>query len=331
MRRAAWIVGGVLLALAALAGPVVAALRAGDPFAALPRERKPATVIEERREPFGDRTLLHVGLDGGALGTVRCVVSLPASLAPGERLPVVVVLGSLRGGSRAIREISEVVGDPGRNAFVGYDWPLPEREPSVGDIARSPRAWRRSVLVVPAQVEKILGWAESQPWADAGRTSLLGFSLGAFVTPAAQRLVQERGGRVRWTILAYAGAPIGDVIAGHPKAGPSWLRPALGGIVDLLLRPVEPSFHLPHLEGRFLVMGAATDRLVDPGAAERLRALTPQPRTDVRIEGDHMGVGAGKVEVLRRVVDAARAWLVAEGAIEPPHGDRDRPEEVRSP
>lgn len=318
MRRAARVLAIVLLAAAAIAGPAIAALRSQEPFAALPRAKRPATLIEERREPFGDRTLLHVALDGGAIGPIRFVVSLPAALPPGEKLPIAVVLGSLRGGSRAIREISEVVGDPGRNAFVGYDWPLPKRDPEVVDIVLHPRAWRRSILVVPAQVDAVLAWAERQAWGDPERTSLLGFSLGAFVTPAAQRLAQERGARVGWTILAYAGAPIGDVIAGHPKAGPAWLRRALGPAADLLLRPVEPSFHLPHLQGRFLVMGAATDRLIDPVAAERLRDLTPAPRTDVRIGGDHMGVGAGKAEVLRRVVEASRSWLVAEGAIEPP-------------
>jgi len=316
MRRAGWILAAVALAVAAVLGPALAALRAQDPFAALPREARPPVVIEERPEPFGHRTLLHVALDGRSLGPIRFVVSLPEPLPPG-RMPLVVILGSLRGGSGAIREISEVVGDPGPNAFVGYDWPLPEREPDVADILLSPRAWRRSVLRVPGQVDAILAWADGKPWADPERRSLLGFSLGAFVAPAAQRGAQERGAHVGWTILAYAGAPIGDVIAGHPGAGPAWLRPALGTAADLLLRPVEPSHHLPHLRGRFLVLGAATDRLIEPAAAERLRALTPSPRTDVRIEGDHMGVGAGRREVLRRVVEASRAWLVAEGAIAP--------------
>lgn len=316
MRRARRIFAAIVLVVIAVIVAAIAALRSQDPFAALPREAHPPVVLEERSEPFGARALLHVSLDGRSLGPIRFVVSLPDPLPP-VRMPLVVILGSLRGGSRAIREISELVGDPGPNAFVGFDWPLPKREPDVADVVLSPLAWRRSVLVVPGQVDAILSWAEAKPWADPERTSLLGFSLGAFVAPAAQRIAQERGARVRWTVLAYAGAPIGDVIAGHPGAGPAWLRPALGAAAGLLLRPVEPSYHLPRLRGRFLVMGAATDRLIDPAAAERLRELTPSPRTDVRIEGDHMGVGAKKLEVLRRVVEEIRSWLVAEGAIEP--------------
>jgi hypothetical protein len=319
VRRAAVILGSVLLlvVLAAAVAVTVQRLRTSDPLAALPRdERSRVTVVEERREAWQGRSLLHVTLDGEAVGRVRFVVSLPDP-PPRGRVPLVVVLGGLRGGSNSIREITKVVGDPGPNAFVGYDWPLPARAPAAGELLRGAPEFRRNVLTVPGQVDAILAWAAQRPWADRDRVSLLGFSLGAFVVPAAQRLAEERGVPVGWTILAYAGAPIGAVIAGHPKAGPAWARPLLGAGADLLLRPVEPSLHLPHLRGRFLVLGAATDRLVDRAAAERMEALTPEPRTVVRVEGDHMGVGPDKWKLLARVVEVSRAWLLEQGAIDP--------------
>lgn len=155
------------------------------------------------------------------------------------------------------------------------------------------------------------------PWGDADRVSLLGYSLGTFVAPAVQRIVEQRGGDVRWTILAYAGAPIGAVIAGHPAVRPGWARRPLGAGIDLLLRPVEPSEHLPHLHGRFLVLRAARDRLIAAAAADRLVELTPQPRTVVVIEGDHMGLGPEKRKLLAKVVAVSRAWLIEQGAIVP--------------
>jgi hypothetical protein len=304
---------GVVAAL--IAG--VAYLRTIDPLAALPRDDPSRlSTVEQWRERWQGRTLLHVALDGEAVGRVRFVVSLPEPM-PGGRLPLVVVLGGLSGGSSSIREISAVAGDPGPSAFVGYDWPLPAREPGLAEIALRLREFRRGVLTVPGQVDAILAWASRQAWVDPSRVSLLGFSLGAFVVPASQRLALLRGAAVGWTVLGYGGAPIGEVIAGHPKAGPAWLRPLLGAGADLLLRPVEPSLHLPHLRGRFLVLGAADDRLVAPRAAQRLAELTPEPRTVVRIEGDHMGRGPDRWKLLARVIGVSRAWLVEQGAIEP--------------
>ena len=310
--------GVLLLALAVALGASAAWLRTRDPLASLPREDAPVlAVAEEWPEAWQGRTLLHVVLQGAAVGRVRFVVSLPDPI-PRGRIPLVVILGGLRGGSDSIREIAQVVGDPGPNAFVGYDWPLPTREPGVAEIVRRLPELRRSILSVPGQVDAILAWAGRRPWADPARVTLLGFSLGAFVAPAAQRIAQERGVAIGWTAIAYAGAPIGAVIAGHPGAGPAWLRPALGAGADLLLRPIEPSNHLPHLRGRFLVLGAASDRLIARAAAERLAALAPEPRTVVRIEGDHMGVGPEKLKRLGRVVDVTRSWLLEQGAIDPP-------------
>jgi hypothetical protein len=317
MRRARIVTAWLLVA--ALGAGIVAAtwLRTRDPLAALPRE-DPAkvTVAEDWSERWEGRTLRHVALDGGPVGRARIVVSLPDPM-PRERIPVIVVLGGLRGGSDAIREIARVAGDPGPSALVGYDWPLPAREPSLAEIARRLPEYRRDVLTVPGQVDAVLAWASRQPWADAKRISLLGFSLGAFVAPASQRLAQHRGAEIGWTVLGYAGAPIGDVIAGHPGAGPPWLRPIFGAAADLLLHPVEPSLHLPFLRGRFLVLAAASDRLVAPAAARRLAELTPEPRTVVLVEGDHLGVGPDKSKLLRHVIEVSRAWLAEEGAIEP--------------
>lgn len=320
MRRATLVLGSILLAVALVLAATAAWLHRGDPLAALPRDTPSAlAVVEERREPAKGRTLVHVALEGESVGLVRLVASLPDPLPPG-RVPVVIVLGGLRGGANSVRRIAGVA-DPGPNAIIGYDWPLP-RDPSIGEIVRRLPELRRSVLSVPGQVDAILAWAAQRPWADAERVTVLGFSLGALVAPAAQRLAQERGAAIRWTALAYGGAPIGAVIAGHPKAGPAWLRPALGRAADLLLRPIEPSLHLPHLRGRFLVMGAASDHLIAPAAAARMAELTPEPRTVVRIEGDHMGIGRERAKLLTRVVAETRAWLVEEGAIDLPRAQR---------
>jgi hypothetical protein len=318
MRRATLVTGSVLLAAIAVAMAAAMWLWTRDPLAALPRAAPSGlAVVEERVEPWRGRTLLHVALEGGGIGRARFVVSLPPNAGRGARVPVVVVLGGLRGGSDSLRELTSVGGELGPNAFVGYDWPLPTHDPSVADVLLGLLDYRRGALSVPGQVDAILAWATRQPWADPRRVSLLGFSLGGYAVPAVQRLVQERGAGVGWTVLGYAGAPIGDVIAGHPGAGPAWLRPAVGASAELFLRPIEPALHLPHLRGHFLVIGGAGDGLIARAAALRLAEVTPEPRTVVELGGEHMGVGPEKEKLLARVIDVSRTWLVEHGAIEP--------------
>src|SRR5512133_1987547 len=96
MRRAALVVSGAVIALALALALLVAKLRREDPLTALPREPAGAPVaeLETWRERWNGRVLLHVVLEGRAVGRVRFVVSLPDPV-PGAPVPVAVVLGGL--------------------------------------------------------------------------------------------------------------------------------------------------------------------------------------------------------------------------------------------
>jgi hypothetical protein len=87
-----------------------------------------------------------------------------------------------------------------------------------------------------------------------GAIVLLDLSLGALAVPAAQH-----GISIRWTVLAYGGAPIGALVEEQPKVGARWFASALGHLADLVLWPVQPSAHLPHLMSRFLVLEGRDD------------------------------------------------------------------------
>ena len=312
-RFRAWpLLAAVVLAIVLAGGGAVLWQLSRDPLAALPRAGNEVAVVVSEPEPGGGRVIEEVTLSSPALGSARIVVSLPDPL-PVRRIPVVVVLGGLGSGRKTLGYIPDV----GDNALVGYDWPIPRHLPAALELLREAPGLYRRALVVPGQVAAAMRWLADRPWADRERISLLGFSLGAHAAPAVQRLAAAEGVYVGWTILAYGGTPIGEVLAGHPRVRPDWARPLLGIAADLLLRPVEPAEHLPHLTGRFLVLTGDDDSFIPAAAAARLEALTPEPRTVVRLGGGHMGVGEGQEALLEEIIRTSRDWLAAEGAINP--------------
>ncbi len=302
----------MLLAVAG-AGGLVCWLGLRDPLAALPRATENPLATGFAAEPRNGRMLQHVVLDAPGVGRIGLAVSLPDPL-PKRPLPIVMVLGGLATGESNIRNVR----GGGDNAIVGYDWPMPTALPRGWDFVwAAPDLYDRA-LRVPGQVAAALDWLAGQGWADPDRTSLLGFSLGALAAPAAQRLAELRGRAIGWTALAYGGSPIGALLAANPYLKPRWAAPILSRIADLVLRPVEPGEHLPHLRGRFLIVGGRDDAFVPEAAARRMRDLAPEPKTIVLLEGGHMGVGADRQALLAEIIAVTTRWLADEKAVNPP-------------
>jgi hypothetical protein len=302
----------VLLAAAGTGG-FICWLELRDPLAALPRATENPIATGFAAEPRNGRMLQHVVLDAPNVGRIGLAISLPDPL-PNRRLPILMVLGGLATGERNIRNIP----GGGDNAIVGYDWPIPTALPQGWDFVRKAPDFYDRALRVPGQVAAALDWLAGQGWADPDRTSLLGFSLGALAVPAAQRLAELRGRTIGWTVLAYGGSPIAVLLAANPYMKPRWAAPIVSRVADLMFRPVEPGEHLPHLRGRFLLVGGRDDAFVPEAAAQQLRDLAPKPKTIVLLEGGHMGVGANRQALLAEVIAVTTSWLAEEKAVNPP-------------
>ncbi len=200
---------------------------------------------------------------------------------------------------------------------MGDDWVMTPGEFTNAHPALA-EFWHPVALSCEVGVEPVAVRLAGQGWADPQRISLLAFSLGALAAPAAQRLAELRGRAIGWTALAYGGSPIGALLAANPYLKPSWAAPILSRIADLVLRPVEPGEHLPHLRGRFLVVGGRDDSFVPEEAARRMRDLAPEPKTIVLLEGGHMGVGADRQALLAEIIAVTTRWLADEKAVNPP-------------
>ncbi|MGP8051232.1 MAG: alpha/beta hydrolase family protein [Desulfobaccales bacterium] len=283
-----------------------------DPVWSLP---PPEHGLQAERTPLAapdHRLFEHVTLHGKLLGDIVCNLSLPDPL-PLKKLPVVLVLGGLVTGADSIR----CVQDAGDNAIVSYAWPLPLRLRGVSAfMLKAPDLYQR-VMTIPGQAASVLHWLIRQPWADAGRVSLLGFSQGALAVPGVEDIAAHDGTRVGWTIIAYGGAPLGALLAANPHMRPAWLRKALAPWVDLVFHSLEPTVHLPRLSGKFLVLEGRDDSLIPAAARNLLRDAVPEPKTVITFEGNHMGVGPDQMALLRKIIDASKEWLIENGAINP--------------
>jgi dienelactone hydrolase len=311
------VIGRLVLLVIALVvlgiGGVLAWAAMRDPLAALPVAREKPLATGFSSETRGNRLLHHLVLEAPELGRIGLAISLPDPL-PRHKLPVIIVLGGLATGENNIRHITRA----GDNAVIGYDWPIPTRLPQGINLLLAAPELYASAMRVPGQIAAALDWIVAQDWADAGRVSVLGFSLGALAAPAAEHLARRNGRSIGWTALAYGGTPLGAVLASNPFLKPRWAAPYLGDAADLLFRPLEPDEHLPHLAGKFLLIGGSDDAFIPEAASRRMRDLTPEPKTVLLFDGGHMGIGADKMALLAEIIAATTRWLVAEGAIEPP-------------
>jgi len=281
-----------------------------QPLVFLPSPEHGLPAVRTRLPAPGNRLVEHLVLHGHALGDIAFTLSLPDPL-PSKKLPVVLILAGNVTGANCVRYIK----DAGDNAIVGYAWPLPVRLHGVRDFMwQAPDLYHR-VMTIPGQIVTALRWLTEQPWAEAERLSLLGFSQGALAVPCVQDLAEHDGIRIGWTIIAYGGAPLGALLAANPHLKPTWLRQALAPLVDLLFHSLEPTVHLPRLSGKFLVLEGQNDGQIPEAARNLLREAVPEPKTVITFEGAHMGVGPDQKALLQKIIKTSKSWLIENGAI----------------
>lgn len=319
MRALRWLGAGLaaaVLLLAAAGGGWVAVQLLRDPVSALDRETGEVRVVADSAyatvtaagEP---RRYRDLALATAGAGTVRITVSRPAARDT-EDLPLALVLGGLRTGRQAL----DFVPRHGPNLLVAYEYPdaggARRGIEGPGDVL----AVRSAVLRVPAQVVAASAWLKREPAVDAGRTSLLGYSLGSLFAPAAQRLAAERGTPFGAVVLAHGGTDLARLFAANLDLEPTPLRGAVSWLAAVALRPVEPALHLPHLSGDVLVLQGTEDERIPEASLRRFAELVPEPKEVVWLEGGHMG--PGREDVNERVVRRSQEWLARRGHVNPP-------------
>jgi fermentation-respiration switch protein FrsA (DUF1100 family) len=212
------------------------------------------TVREERRVPGGRRLLVDFGAGGDA---VPAVLALPDAAGP---VPAVLLL---HGYSSRKEHLADSLGPAllARGiASLAVDLPLHGSRADTLQMQASRNPLAMMGLWRQARRESALaaGYLRARAEVDAGRTAVLGYSLGSYL--AAQLAAEDR--HVRALVVAAGG----DLPDGTPLS-------AIARTVADPLRAVRK------LAGRpLLVIHGKNDRTVRPAQAERLYAAAGQPK-----------------------------------------------------
>jgi hypothetical protein len=154
-----------------------------------------------------------------------------------------------------------------------------------------------------------------QEWADQSRYSLLGYSFGAIFVPTVQRYAQANSLHVPTTVMAYGGTEIYRLLMSNIKLNPRWVRPALSYLAAKAIWPMEPALHLPHLQGRFLILNGKYVTQIPESSWRELQSITPPEKKIINLEADRMR--PSRPELTDKLVSISRRWLLEQGAIDP--------------
>ncbi len=302
--------------VAGLAAMLWLLLRTGD--WAIDTPLRAYTLTDQRSRSIsglqGERQYLGIKMMDEGGGELSFTASLPRDVNVQDsnvRLPVLLLFTGFRSAERNL----ERVPSHGQNALISYDYPydpLRWREGTAFD--RIVIAWRVAHLV-PDQIVATTRWAQTQSWSDPERLSIAGVSLGAVFLPAIQRRMQAAGRAPTHSVIAYGGVDIATLAHANLKIEPLWLKNIAAAAIALMLRPFEPTAHLPHLRGEFLIISGEADERIPAASQRTLEQITPDPKTVVHLPGAHIDGSRG--ELIAAVGELARLWLVGKNALNP--------------
>ena len=280
---------------------------------ALPKSGKILDFTEGKKNYVGIRIIQQYTIDDSGLGIINIAVSFPNPM-PSHPLPVLFILGGLETGFDSVQHVSDI----GDNILVGYNWPINSKLPKGISILTESSNIYKGIYKSPGQIAKAIEWVSNQSWSEKEKISLLGFSIGAIASPAVQHIIENRGlTNIGWTVLAYGGTNIGQLVNSNPNIKPKWAKPLFGWIIQLLFNPIDPKEHLEYISGNFLLINGKDDEFIPKESSSLMQKLTPSPKNIILLDGKHMGVGEKQKELLSIIIKETRMWLKQNGAINP--------------
>ena len=165
------------------------------------------------------------------------------------------------------------------------------------DVEKSVANVRQTVL----DCRRATAWLASRPDVESGKLSILGTSLGSFVSG----VVAGAEPRIRSACLLLGGGGLVDSFSEHPLAGGVLSALALVGVtkqqLKKLIDPIDPITYAERLKNkRLLLIAASKDDVVPPIAMKRLWEATGKPEL-IWVEATHVGAAGFTFQMMRAV------------------------------
>ena len=258
-------------------------------------EHAPAMRIEET----GGLEGLHVVTLTDRKGTVRATIRYAALGGPA---PVVIILGGLKTGRRAVELLDPAL--PLTVASLDYAWDGPTRLNGFGILIRLP-AIQRDLARTAVALRDLIRYLEGTAGPDQ-RVYVVGASLGVPIAAATAAAVKPAGLALLYgfadheTLFAHRLAPY------VPIAG---VREALARALAPLVANLDAARTLPRLCGtEVLVVSSSDDHDLPPRCSEVLWTSTCEPRRKVEVPGGHLRGGRDS-QLLLQATGVVTKWL----------------------
>ncbi|MEX2259199.1 MAG: prolyl oligopeptidase family serine peptidase [Woeseia sp.] len=204
-----------------------------------------------------------------------------------NKLPVLMLLGGHRTGSEAVALFDEV----GERAIIALDYPVSkpvDPRGTLGTLAALPIVRNAFFDAAPA-IWLATDWVHEQDWADRGRLTLAGVSLGVpFAATAA-----ARDERIQALMLVHGAADNRAWIAENlgREINLGWLQGAAASVLNwIVYGPLHDTVaHVSMMSPRpVLIVGARADERVPAGETDALYDAARMPKVLRWTEGRHV-------------------------------------------
>jgi hypothetical protein len=251
-------------------------------------------------EDLSSRKYEDIILDDNLAQEIKFSISYPKELKKNEN--VLILLDGLETGRNSLKYIPH----PPNYILIGYEFPQALQRLRNKSVLFHLYSTRKAAMCVPIQLLCIVKWIEKQPWYNNKNVDIIGVSFGAIFVPATYHLAEKNNIDLGLGIIAYGGAGLYDIFYANLKKH-KILRIPLAYLAYLTFKPLDPVFHLPYIHGKFLIINGLKDKSIPFKAAKKLQELTPEPKTIINLDTEHMS--PEKQALINRVVNLSLKWL----------------------
>ena len=232
-------------------------------------------------------------------GTVRATIR---HASRGDLAPVVVILGGLKTGRRAVELLDPAL--PLTVASLDYAWDGPKNLNGFGILIRLP-AIQRDLARTAVAMRDLIRHLERQGMAGR-RVYVVGTSLGVPIATATAAAVKPAG-----LALLYGFADHETLLAHRlaPYVPSATVRAVLARALEPLIANLDAARTLPRLCGtEVLVVSSPDDHDLPPRCSEVLWSSTCEPRRRVEVPGGHLRGGRDS-QLLLQATGVVTEWL----------------------